>query len=285
MPGKTASKRRDGRLTVDRDSPLPLYVQIKRRLLSLVATWDDPARRFYTDEELCELFGTSRATARQAVRELVHEGLLRRVRGVGTFVTIRKVSEHIDPKMNFVDQWATHGRPLRMEVRRFEMLPCPVEVAGLLRLAPGDDVLYIERLRYARLVPVSVDYRYLTPPASRGLRRADVRRGSLLDCLRRNVELSHGDLRMEAALAEGDEADLLELMAGDPVMVRTLVYYDGDDDPVMAGHSIYRADQVRYSMRVRLRKEGEAIADDSKAMDSDEPENIVRLRREIRRAV
>lgn len=71
-----------GRLNhpLDRSSPLPLYAQIKQRLIGMVANWDRPDRRFYSDEELCEQFLVSRDTVRQALSELVREGLLTRSR-------------------------------------------------------------------------------------------------------------------------------------------------------------------------------------------------------------
>ena len=46
----------DGPQPLDRQSPVPLYVQIRRRLLSLIAGWPDPAQRFYTDEETLQAF-------------------------------------------------------------------------------------------------------------------------------------------------------------------------------------------------------------------------------------
>ena len=51
---------------LDRSSPLPLYAQIKQRLMGLILRWDQPDRRFFSDEQLCELFCVSRDTVRQA---------------------------------------------------------------------------------------------------------------------------------------------------------------------------------------------------------------------------
>ena len=59
----TAADAPDWRL--DRSSPVPLYVQIKQRLLPEIAHWPD-SRRFYTDLELCSLFSVNRLTVRQA---------------------------------------------------------------------------------------------------------------------------------------------------------------------------------------------------------------------------
>ena len=95
---------------LDRTSPIPLYVQIKQRLLAMIATWGDRDNRFHGDNELCEMFGVSRMTVRQAVRDLVDDGFLTRVRGTGTFVAIPKIEEHFTPLMNLRDQTSPQSK-------------------------------------------------------------------------------------------------------------------------------------------------------------------------------
>jgi len=66
---------------------LPKYVQIKRHLLSQIASGDLRAdERMPSETELSGQFGVSRQTVRQALAELEHEGWLYRIQGKGTFV-------------------------------------------------------------------------------------------------------------------------------------------------------------------------------------------------------
>ncbi|MBV9521537.1 MAG: GntR family transcriptional regulator, partial [Alphaproteobacteria bacterium] len=78
--GETAA---DTDAELDRGSPIPLYMQIKQYLSRQIGAWERHDEKFYTDADLCELFGVSRMTVRQAVQELVDEGLLKRARGIG----------------------------------------------------------------------------------------------------------------------------------------------------------------------------------------------------------
>ncbi|MCW5770037.1 MAG: GntR family transcriptional regulator [Rhodospirillaceae bacterium] len=268
---------------IDRRSPLPLYVQINRSLIPLIANWPHPERRFYTDQELCALFDVSRMTARAALADMIDQGLLRRRPGSGTFVNIKKIEEHFSPEMDFLDQWATKGRPLSIEIRRFELAPLPAKVAPLLGIAAGTECLYIERLRRAGPVPISLDFRYIVAKVGRHLRLADVQDRSLLDVIRTQVELSHGEFTVEAAPAEIAHTEMLELLPGDPVMVRSLVYTDVAGKPVMAGHSVYRADQTRYTLRVPLRRADAEAPSGRKQNGAGEWGTVVQMRQEFRR--
>lgn len=239
---------------IDRSSPLPLYVQIKRRLLQMIASWDRHDLRFHTDDELCQLFKVSRMTVRQAVQALVNEGHLTRIRGVGTFVGSGKMDERFTPDMDFIDQWAGSGRPLVMTLRRLERMPCPAAYAASLGVVEGAEVLYIERLRTSGGIPISLDYRYIVADCADVFDRDSVERFSLLDLLRQRVELDRGIMRIEATSANPDIAEILQVLPNDPVLGRHLVYLDVRERPIMAGYSIYRADQARYVVTVPVSK-------------------------------
>ncbi len=239
---------------LDRQSPLPLYAQVKRRMQAMIVSGDRPPDRFYSDQELCAMFGVSRATVRQAIQELVVEGWLRRVQGQGTFVDHDKLDEAIGPSMNFLDQWAQAGRPLVYRLHRFAMQPCEVPAARALGIAPSVPALCIERarLRPSEGLVISYDYRSIHPDYAYLVDRESAGRLSLLDLLGRGVRLACGENRLEAGLAEAEGAKHLGVPPDAPVLIRVMVYYSVDGMPIMAGRSVYRADQVRCAFKVTL---------------------------------
>jgi GntR family transcriptional regulator len=78
---------------LERESPVPLYLQIKEHLVRDIAAAGARRDKFYTDSELCAKFRVSRMTVRQAVQELVNDGLVKRARGIGTFIVARRGGE------------------------------------------------------------------------------------------------------------------------------------------------------------------------------------------------
>ena len=241
---------------IDRESPLPLYAQIKRRLRAAILAWPEGDDRFHTEQTLCETYGVSRATVRQAVAELENEGLLSRRRGFGTLVNRQKIEESFLPSTNFRDQWARSGRSLKVELQRVERIACPAPFAEMLGLPAGEPVLYLERFRISGAVRVAWDRRFVPKNVAEGIPRREFAKVSLLDVLARNVEFDRGESQLESALAGEEHAERLELLPGDPVLMRHLIYFATDDRPVMAGLSVYRADQVRYKITAPMRGPG-----------------------------
>ena len=80
-------------LKVDRSSPLPLHYQLKQHLLEKIESGEwKPNDLIPSEQEMQTSFGLSRITVRQALSDLVYEGLLIRERGRGTFVAPPKMT-------------------------------------------------------------------------------------------------------------------------------------------------------------------------------------------------
>lgn len=237
---------------LDRTSPVPLYAQIKQHLLTLIATWDAPDDRFFTDEQLCRRFGVNRLTVRQAVQSLVQDGFLRRGRGTGTVIRGEKIEEHFTPQMNFLDEWAAQGLQMRAEELGRSVGPAKESVAAALGLCAGHEVVHIRRRRLSREIPVSIDDRYLPVEFGREIGEGEVETISLLDVLRRQTRLHHCDMQIEALRAAGELVQQLKVLPGEALLARRLTYFDEAGRAVMTGQSVHRAALVRYALQIAL---------------------------------
>jgi GntR family transcriptional regulator len=251
---RTEAGEAAGSVRLDHESRLPLYMQIKEHLARTIAEWPLDAPQFYTDGELCRMFGVSRMTVRQAVQEFVEEGLLKRRRGAGTFVAARKFEERFAPLVSSDLEWADGDRPARIEVLAFEIQPCPGAMAPTLGLAPGAPVRYIRRLRYAGTLPIALDHRFLPlAVAEKAMPHGTAR--SIVHQIWEHFDLERGEMALEAATAGAEEERWLRVPAREPVIIRRIRYVACDGMPVMAGYTAYRADMVRYTVDIPLTRE------------------------------
>lgn len=242
---------------LDRGSPLPLYAQVKRQLRSVILSWPVGDDRFHTEQALCAIYGVSRATIRQAVAELEEEGLLQRRQGSGTRVVRPKIDESFSPFTSFSTQWAQSGRSLKVELVRFDRsAPCPAPFAEMLGLPAGAPTACVERFRRSGAMRIVWDRRFIPLALVTGIARREFTRVSLLDVLANRVAFDRGESQLEAGLAGEEHAERLELLPSDPVLIRHLTYFATDGRPVMAGVSVYRADQVRYTMTAPMHGPG-----------------------------
>lgn len=73
---------------ISKESPVPLYAQVQEILSNFILEKSlSEGAEFPTEAQLCEIFKVSRITTKRALDELVREGLIRRVKGVGNFVS------------------------------------------------------------------------------------------------------------------------------------------------------------------------------------------------------
>ena len=251
---KSAGQSRSNRqasIALDRNSPLPLYQQIKPHLVRIA---DDRRRdhgRFPSESELTRLFGVSRMTVRQAIQELVDEGVLHRRRGAGTFVTEPAVEAPTGAPSELGEEWPARAGEMRIEPLVFEVRPCPADAAAALSLESGTAIRYVSRLRLVENVPIAIDDRYIPLEFTRGMDGSGTSRSILLQLWER-VDLSRGELELEAIGATEREARWLRIPSGTPVMRRRMRYLAADGRVVVSGVSFYRADLVRYAIQLSL---------------------------------
>jgi GntR family transcriptional regulator len=84
------SQSSDSRPAIDFDDPTPYYYQLERLIRAeIAANHHRPGDMIMSERQLCEAYGVSRSTVRQAIGRLVARGALYHIKGKGTFVAPR----------------------------------------------------------------------------------------------------------------------------------------------------------------------------------------------------
>src|SRR5205814_6155689 len=121
-----------------RNSPLPRYYQLKEIMRERVRAGEwQPGDLIPSERELGETYGISRMTARQAVTDLVIEGLFYREQGKGTFVSDRKITQQLIHLTGFTEYIRARGQRRGTKVLSAEMRPADEATAERLRISPG----------------------------------------------------------------------------------------------------------------------------------------------------
>ena len=149
--------------TLNKSTPIPLYFQFKNILLDMMKTGKlQPGDIIPTEFELCDIFGISRTTIRQALTELVNENKFYRVKGRGTFVSQNKIHQDFIRRIeSFNAEMYRKGYTPSSEVLALDIIPSNAEISTALELPLNTDVIKLKRLRYADGEQVVITKTYL----------------------------------------------------------------------------------------------------------------------------
>lgn len=143
--------------TLDPDSAVPLYAQLEELLLRRVEAGEWAAgTQIPTESQLCETYGVSRVTVRQALGRLVRRGLLSRGRGRGTFVRDARLTAGARSVSSFSAELSERGMRPGSRVLDVARVPADPEVAAALDREPGTDLIRLRRIRLGDGLPIAV---------------------------------------------------------------------------------------------------------------------------------
>lgn len=243
---------------MEKPVPIPLYYQIKTRLLEMIERGQlTPGDRVPSERELTEQFSVSRMTARQALIELETQGYLHRVQGKGTFVATPKVEQPLNGLTSFTEDMRRRGLKPGAEVLSVGEVLAGGKVASLLDLPETASVFRLERLRLAAGQPMALETSHVPAALCHGLSASDFRDQSLYKILADicHIKLVRATQSLEAVPASAYEAEVLGVREGTPLLLLERVSRDVNDRPVEYVRSLYRGDRYRFTTELERREE------------------------------
>jgi GntR family transcriptional regulator len=219
-----------------RDSPVPLHYQLRHLLVGMIEQGQIRAgEALPAERELAAQFGVSLAPVRQAILDLVNEGVLHRTRGKGTFLREASLVEHVSILSSFTASMREKG--LEVEMR-------------LLRHAKVQAMTLLERVAIVADEPVALFESQLSTKRFPGVAAKLARRGSLLSVLEHEfgVVPVRADTTVEVGRCTTAQSALLGIPAGSSLLTARGTSYDADDEPVEHFHVRYRADRIRLRL-------------------------------------
>jgi GntR family transcriptional regulator len=126
----------------------PRFLEVRGEVLTDLAAGYVPGDRLPSEPDLASAYGVSRPTIREVLRSLEGDGLVRRVHGVGTFVTQTRpaVSSRFDLDLGVTEAVAAASQRLGVQLLRATREPAPGPIAERLEMGRGEAVLWVERV-------------------------------------------------------------------------------------------------------------------------------------------
>jgi GntR family transcriptional regulator len=232
---------------------VPKHQQLRTILTELVTTQLRPGDMLPSERQLCADYGVSRITVREALGQLVSDGLLVRTQGKGTFVAHRPARSRLHIA-SFHEDMRRMGLEPATVVLSAARVTAPAQTVERLRLAPGGAAYHVRRLRLADRVPMSVDDAWYSAELVPGLDQLDLQ-ASLYDILARHYgrPIDHAEQTVSAGLAGEEMGRLLGIPGSGPVLKFDRVSYSRGD-AIEHARSWYRAD--RYELFISLDNSG-----------------------------
>ena len=235
---------------ISRDTVVPLYIQIAGEIKSKIEYGELPANsKIPTEMELSSDYGVSRITIRKALEMLVEEGILIRRQRVGTFVSDKKVSGKFNNCMGFTESCELEGSKPGTRFLTAELVKAkPFDVESL-ELAKDDKVIRIRRIRYCNDVPVVLEETHFCKRYAY-LLAEDLNR-SLHEILREyGVIVKKGSKIISICHATREEAEYLQIMEQDALILSRDVAYDMSGKPVYCRRDVINAERYQYKILV-----------------------------------
>jgi GntR family transcriptional regulator len=231
----------------------PLYQQIKGLILqSLQAGEWKPGEAIPSEMDLAARFRVSQGTVRKAIDDLAAENLVVRRQGKGTFVATHS-EQHV--QYRFLKLMPDSGDldsegPAQRQIVECKRLRASAEVARALALRSGDAVLQVRRILSFGGVPTILEDLWLPGATFKGLSAEQMAlyQGPTYAMfeVEFGVRMVRAEEKIRAIAADAQQAGLLQVPTGTPLLSVERVAYTYNDTPMELRRGVYRTDTHHY---------------------------------------
>ncbi|WP_128376426.1 GntR family transcriptional regulator [Streptomyces cavernae] len=221
-----------------------------RRLLQADIARMRPDEALPTERQLAERYDVSRATARRALQALREDGLIRSVRGVGTFVSHPRITK-TSTLTSFSEDLRSRGYHPSAELLAAKLVEADLHHATALGVDPGTALHRIERLRLGDDFPICLETVYLSAERFPNLDQS-LLEGSLSEALRNThgVRVVRATQHIRAVNVTGRQARLLGVKEGSAALLVRRTAFDDRGQVAEYGESLCRGDLYEFSLVV-----------------------------------
>lgn len=200
-------------LQIDRQSTSPLWLQVKQ---ALTATIQDQSLqeqdKLPSESELCRHFDVSRTVIREALAQMVNEGLIYRLQGKGAFVRGRRDEQSFaGSTVGFSGELEEKRHSVSRLILRQEVTLPPPRIQRFLQIGRDEAIVAIDRVMSVDGIPRAIVRWAMLARIVPGLESLNIQNRSLYDTISRQygVRLVRAERWIEAVSLSPVDAGLL----------------------------------------------------------------------------
>lgn len=235
-----------------KDSHIPYYIQLKQKLRAQIRSLQ-PHTPLSSEEELQRKYDVSRTVVRQALADMVNEGLIYRVKGKGSYVAPPKILEgQIQRLSSFYDEMVARGYDPVTLVLTQEVVEADARISERLDLPLGAPALHLERLRLLNGEPFVLVTTYLPYDLVPGMQGISLSNQSMYRIMEQHFQLTveRSSRTLDAVSADAAEARLLGVKTGQPLLRLEVLSFLANGRPMEYSMALHRGDRARFAFEV-----------------------------------
>lgn len=244
------------KIKIDRTDPMPVYHQIYIDLKEKIEKKFKGGEYLPSEEALAEAYGVSRLTVRQALKNLMEDGLIKKQRGKKSKITETKNIESLSELKGFTQDAIILGHVPSSIVLANKLVNIPENAVDKFKVPAQSKVILLSRLRLLDNIPYAIEMAYINVSI-------DVKLLDILDLDMSNsslyaffkdqmgLKLEYADETIEVMSVSLENAKLLGIQPGSCILLRNRFTHASDGQCIEYVQSYYRGDRYKFNIRIR----------------------------------
>jgi GntR family transcriptional regulator len=233
----------------------PLYQTVSEAILGQIRSGGlKPNDRLPSESDLCEMYSVGRNTVRRALSELVDDGYLKTIPGLGTFVEDSRLTKTAEYLTGLTQEMQFYQKEVTSQVLDAKLISADPYLTRHLRLQLGAEVVFLFRVRKMDGEPVAIERSYLPHALCPGILKFDFSKQSLYETLSNVYQRRpyRAEQEIEASLATAEVARLLNQTQPAVILVFHRETRLENEEVIEYVDSEVRADRFRFYSHLRL---------------------------------
>lgn len=239
---------------INRNSFIPPYFQLAQILEQRILSGElKPGDSLPSENELGKEYNLSRMTVRKCLNVLAERGLVSAHPGRGTFVSRPALDRAVFTVEEYNTEIQRRGMTPNANLIAVKVIKAPGDIGKKLMINTNDRVLYYCRLLLADNKPMAIERKYMRFNKGHPILENELQYKAFSEVITEHNEVLPVSSRMllKASLVADEDASLLQIPPGSPVLNLEQFLYSTDKTVVGWGFFIFRGDHYTLVSEVR----------------------------------